>query len=123
MGRPKRQPDEELSTEIQDLVVVAGGSLRRVALALEITPTTLARSLEKRAFSKGTRQRIERKIEVARGELTCPKSQSKDGAKSSEQMLQIVHKLSTLLSEAVAELQVAKAQLDSLESTAPGQIR
>ena len=120
MGRPKRQPDRSFAQRVEKLIAIHG-SRRQVALAAGIAPTTLARSLDQKAFDRGTRDKVEvllpREVARSRSVLLAPTGR----ARSVEEVLQILQKLSKLLPEAMQELEAAMSQADSPATTgAPG---
>src|SRR3546814_9180694 len=64
MGRPARIVDLELARTIEGLVSSAG-SVRRVAMLLDLDPATLSRSLGISAFARTTRLKIMANLEAA----------------------------------------------------------
>jgi len=105
MPRPPRDSDQTLAEDLTRLVAAAG-SVRKVALALGLHPTTLQRSLKEGAFGRVTNQNIRLNWDeaVIRLDLALKRP---NGAKSPKDTLLLMRKLNRLLSGAIAELEVA----------------
>lgn len=105
MPRPRRNTDENLANQLDQLVAKVG-SVRRVALAFGMHPTTLQRSLDRRAFGKTTNKNIKLNWDEALLRLEQPLHGSA-AAKTPKETLLLLRKLNTLLSGAIAELEAA----------------
>lgn len=108
MGRPPRTVDEDLTIQIQSLVTRVG-SLRKVAISLGIEPSTLSRSVSRRAFSRATKRRIVENWGSAIDPLTNSKMPHGDSA-SREKMLHLMITLNSALSTAIAELEASRGK-------------
>jgi hypothetical protein len=119
MGRPKRVVDDELTQTLQALVR-GSGSMRRVAISLELEPTTLARSLASGAFSANTRNWISERLSGTISELVSRPKRSKKLPKTDDDLLQKLHKLNILLTCAIAALEASPKADESSEVTNAG---
>src|SRR3546814_18370471 len=80
MGRPARIVDLELARTIEGLVSSAG-SVRRVAMLLDLDPATLSRSLGISAFARTTRLKIMANLEAATLAVAAGRPKSSSGRK------------------------------------------
>ena len=112
MGRPARRSDPALAARVRDFVTSAG-SVRAAANRLDLVPTTLARSLKREAFARGTQDKIERGLLVDGEKDAGPHSAVQDEVGATDQLLHLLQKLSTLLPSAIRELEVAAKHPDS----------
>lgn len=104
--------NEQLATEL-DTLVRQTGSQRKVAIALGLDPTTLARSLSARAFAKSTRLKIADGMAAAKISLARPTRQNETSP--SADMLHILQELYKLLPKALAALEGTSGIRDSSE--------
>lgn len=115
MGRPARIVDEELARKLERLLVAAG-SKRQLAFALDLEPTTLARSLAERAFTPSTKAQIMARIDDAESALEEANNSRKRrmlNQNNKADVLQILQKLYTLLPDAIAALEAASGRVAS----------
>src|SRR3546814_3752394 len=107
MGRPARIVDLELARTIEGLVSSAG-SVRRVAMLLDLDPATLSRSLVISAFARTTRLKIMANLEAATLAVAAGRPKSSSGRKleNSDTLLHILQKLYTLLQDEIGRAHV-----------------
>lgn len=104
MGRPARIKDNQLTLELEDLIRLAG-SMQKAAEALGLVPSTFYRSYQAGAYDKTTRQLISNRLPAARSAFVAPAALAKT-QNALPDLLQIMHKLYTILPGLIAELEV-----------------
>ncbi len=108
MGRPPRTADEDLTVQVQSLAARVG-SLRKVAFSLGIEPSTLSRSVSRRAFSRATKKRILENWGAAIAPLSTSKMPHDDEERR-QKMLHLMTALNSLLLTAIAELEASRGK-------------
>lgn len=104
-GRPKRKKDADLMKEIEDACVATGASLSAFAISIGCSPSTLLRSMEKKAFSTGLADRVRRGLRE--GAASRAVRRRRKGKESADEFLLLLQKLVELAPRVSAAVQVA----------------
>ncbi len=104
-GRPKRKEDTDLAKAIEEACFAGGASLSAFAISIGCSPSTLPRSMEKKAFSTGLAERVRQGLKD--GAAARAVRRRRKGKESTDEFLLLLQKLVELAPRVSAAVQVA----------------